>query len=78
MEVELITGKSHQIRAHLASVGHPILGDPKYGNREFNLKYQKREQELVAYKLVFPEDTEITSLKGRTVMLDGYVEEQRS
>lgn len=77
LEVELITGKSHQIRAHLSSIGHPILGDPKYGDRDFNLKYQKREQELVAYKLVFPEDTTISSIKGRTVMLNGYVEESR-
>lgn len=36
LEVHLITGRSHQIRAHLASIGHPIIGDPKYGDKELN------------------------------------------
>lgn len=59
LEVELITGKTHQIRAHLASVGHPILGDYKYGdkawNEEYRKKYHVRSQLLHAYKVVFPE-----------------------
>lgn len=41
VEVELITGKTHQIRAHMASIGHPLLGDYKYGDREFNDRYRK-------------------------------------
>ncbi|MBR5508633.1 MAG: RluA family pseudouridine synthase [Lachnospiraceae bacterium] len=41
LEVCLITGRSHQIRAHLASVGHPIIGDYKYGIRKVNDRYQK-------------------------------------
>lgn len=42
LEVELITGKSHQIRAHLASIGHPLLGDYKYGDRAWNDEYRKK------------------------------------
>ncbi|MDE7282626.1 MAG: RluA family pseudouridine synthase [Lachnospiraceae bacterium] len=58
IEVELITGKSHQIRAHLASIGHPLLGDYKYGDREWNDKYRRqfgiKHQLLHAYKVEFP------------------------
>ena len=58
LEVELITGKTHQIRAHLASIGHPLLGDYKYGDRRFNEQYRRtyqvEHQLLHAYKIVFP------------------------
>ncbi len=60
IEVELITGKTHQIRAHMASVGHPLLGDYKYGDKTFNDKYQKKygikNQLLHAYRLEFPQN----------------------
>lgn len=59
LEAELITGKPHQIRIHLASIGHPVLGDYKYGHFEFNDRYKKKygidKQILHAYRLEFPE-----------------------
>lgn len=57
LEVELITGKTHQIRVHMASIGHPILGDPKYGDPVFNRSFGKRlppYQLLHAARLEFP------------------------
>lgn len=76
--VKLITGKSHQIRAHLSSIGHPILGDYKYGDREVNAfykeKYGIKSQLLHACKLVYPKTADsdldktdtFKALKGRT------------
>ena len=53
VEIELMTGKTHQIRAHLASLGHPILGDPLYGKEVLNKRYGATKQALWASKLVF-------------------------
>lgn len=58
LEVHLITGRPHQIRAHLASLGHPILGDYKYGLKAVNEKYGLKEQLLHAYRIVLPDGRE--------------------
>lgn len=54
LEVLLITGKTHQIRAHLRHIGHPILGDPKYGDMTQNKSTGIKRQQLHAYRIVFP------------------------
>lgn len=62
LKVKLLTGKSHQIRAHLHSIGHPIIGDGKYGDVPTNKKlrkiYKLKHHLLHSYQLVFPEFTE--------------------
>ena len=51
MEVELFTGKTHQIRAHLAHIGHFIIGDGKYGDNKINKRFGAKSQKLIAYSL---------------------------
>jgi len=57
LDIHLITGRTHQIRVHMASIQHPVVGDAKYGdfklNKEFNSKYKYNSQFLHAYKLEF-------------------------
>lgn len=53
LKVELLTGKTHQIRAHLAFLGHPIIGDGKYGKNADNKKFQQNRQKLACFKLKF-------------------------
>ena len=69
VEVDLLTGRTHQIRAHLASIGHPLLGDGKYGKNEINRKMGYKWQALYSYKLSFNFTTDggiLEYLNGKT------------
>lgn len=66
LNVELHTGRSHQIRAHLAYIGHPVIGDRKY-NPKAKGDRRIKHQLLHSYKMVFPEDKRLGELSGRTI-----------
>lgn len=65
VEIHLVTGKTHQIRLHLSTIGHPILGDMKYGDANINKKYydshKVNHQLLHAYRLEFPDGKVVTT-----------------
>ena len=67
LEVDLVTGRTHQIRAHLAHIGYPLLGDGKYGSNKINRALGVKTQALCSYKLTFRFTTE----SGCLEYLDG-------
>lgn len=72
LDINLITGRSHQIRAHLAHLGNPIIGDNKYGDKKLNSffenKYGLNYQYLYAYKLIFRNiNDKLSYLKNKTI-----------
>ena len=66
LRVHLITGRTHQIRAHLAALGHPILGDDLYGDREFNRQHKARALKLCAVSLTVSTGGRLPLLEGKT------------
>ena len=73
LEVELVTGRTHQIRAHLAFIGHPVIGDGKYGTNAINRFYGLKQQALWACKLRFRfsgQSTLLSYLNGREFKVD--------
>ncbi|WP_373898592.1 RluA family pseudouridine synthase [Haloimpatiens sp. FM7315] len=73
IEIELITGRSHQLRAHLSHLGNAIVGDPKYGDKKINSyfenKYGLAFQFLYAYKLVFKNcEEDLSYMENKTIV----------
>ena len=74
VEVEILTGRTHQIRAHLAKAGYPIIGDVKYGDKRINALMEKEfgltTQLLHAYKLIFEDNAEAPKVIGSQLPAD--------
>lgn len=72
VEVDLVTGRTHQIRAHLAYLGHPLVGDGKYGKNAENKRAGRKYQALCAYRLSFAFTTDagiLSYLDGKTFQI---------
>lgn len=72
IEVELVTGKTHQIRAHMAHIGHFIIGDEKYGDSRINKDFKRKYQNLISFKLIlhFLKKSKLYYLNNRIFEID--------